>query len=42
MTTQTLREAVAFPAAVTGAFFVRNAALIITLLVLLYVAYTDV
>lgn len=42
MTTQTIREAAAFPAVVTAAFFVRNAALIITLLALLYNVCTDV
>ncbi len=41
MTTQTLREATSFPAIVTAAFFVRNAAVIallaaMTLLSLLY------
>jgi hypothetical protein len=34
MTTQTLRDAATFPAVVAAAFFVRNAALIVTLLVL--------
>ena len=42
MTTQTIREAAAFPAVVTAAFFVRNSALIITLLALLYIVCTDV
>jgi len=36
MTTQTIRDA-AFPALVTAAFFVRNAALMIALLALLFV-----
>ncbi|MFZ5691606.1 MAG: hypothetical protein ACOY5F_10160 [Pseudomonadota bacterium] len=34
MTTQTIRDAAAFPALVAAAFFVRNAALIAILLVL--------
>jgi hypothetical protein len=38
MTTQTIRDAAAFPALVTAAFFVRNAALIVTLLTLLLFA----
>jgi hypothetical protein len=38
MTTQTLRDAASFPAVVTAAFFVRNAAVIITLLALLLIA----
>ena len=37
MTTQTIRDAAAFPALVTAAFFVRNAALMIALLALLFV-----
>jgi hypothetical protein len=42
MTTQTIRDAAAFPAVVTAAFFVRNAALIITLLILAYIVCTDI
>ena len=40
MTTQAIRDAAAFPALVTAAFFVRNAALMITLLALLFIAAT--
>lgn len=40
MTTQTIRDAAAFPAVVTAAFFVRNATLIIALLVLFVFAST--
>lgn len=42
MTTQTIRDAAAFPAVVTAAFFVRNAALIIALLALLFIVSTDI
>lgn len=38
MTTQTLRDATAFPALVTASFFVRNAAVILTLLALFMLA----
>ncbi len=38
MTTQTFRDATAFPALVTAAFFVRNAAVILTLLALFFAA----
>jgi hypothetical protein len=38
MTTQTIRDATAFPAMVTAAFFVRNAAVIVALLALFMVA----
>ena len=38
MTTQTLGDATAFPALVTAAFFVRNAAVILTLLALFMLA----
>jgi hypothetical protein len=41
MTTQTIRNAAAFPALVTAAFFVRNAALIVTLMTLLFMVYID-
>ena len=38
MTTQTIRDATAFPAMVTAAFFVRNAIVIVTLLALFMIA----
>lgn len=38
MTTHALRDATAFPALVTVAFFVRNAAVIVTLLALFFAA----
>lgn len=39
MTTHSIREATEFPALVTAAFFVRNAAVIATLLVLALVIF---
>jgi hypothetical protein len=39
MTTHTIREATEFPALVTAAFFVRNAAVIGTLVILSLVAF---
>lgn len=42
MTTQTIRNAAAFPALVTAAFFVRNGVLIATLLALLLIVYGDI
>jgi hypothetical protein len=38
MTTQTIRDAAGFPTLVTAAFFVRNAAVIVTLLALFIIA----
>lgn len=40
MTSHTIRDATAFPALVAAAFFVRNAALIVALLLLLAFAST--
>lgn len=41
MTTHSIREATEFPALVTAAFFVRNAAVIGTLLVLTLVIFAS-